>query len=73
MTTYEITVNETEKATTTNFNTMVAFVRSFDEVEKWSVTTITDGIKYPLSASGINCMSEFTNSLEVYSFGRSKK
>tara|TARA_R110000868_G_scaffold112527_2_gene303014 strand:+ start:28009 stop:28221 length:213 start_codon:yes stop_codon:yes gene_type:complete len=70
MTTYNITVNKTEKATTTSFEAMKAFIKSFSGECNWSVDYIENNEVLNLKASGMNSRATFSECLISFRFGR---
>ena len=71
MTTYKITVNETETATTSNFDTMFAFVDSIRGINSWSLEIVEDGKLSSLGNSHpINAGANFYYCVETCRMGR---
>lgn len=70
MTTYNITVNETEKATTTSFDAMCAFIENITDVTSWNLDMDEDGVETNLRGSGINARYSFSECKITYRMGR---
>ena len=70
MTTYTITVNDTETATTTNFDTMIAFIDSIRGIDSWNLDYTENGRTLNMANRGINAYANFSECVKTSRMGR---
>jgi len=70
MTTYTITVNDTETATTTNFDTMIAFIDSIRGIDSWNLDYTENGRTLNMASRGINASANFSECVRTSRMGR---